>query len=211
MARPRVHDRETGEVVLDRALGILRAAGPEAISVRAVAAAAGTSTRAVYAVFGSKQALVDALAERGYRRLTELVGAVPETDDPVAGLVAAGVDGFRAFALEEPALFRLTFERVSADLLAQESVSHAAADSYRALRRWVRRLRAAGGVHADRSDEWCCFAFHATCLGLASSEVASWSPPDGPGMWTRLVDASQLEHIWLDTLAGVARRFADPL
>ena len=88
MARPRVHDRDTGEVVLDRALGILRAAGPEAISVRAVADAAGTSTRAVYAVFGSKQALVDALAERGYRRLAELVAAVRETDDPVADLVA---------------------------------------------------------------------------------------------------------------------------
>jgi AcrR family transcriptional regulator len=206
-----VHDRAAGEAVLDQALAILRADGPEGISVRAVADAAGTSTRAVYAVFGSKQALIDALAERGYRRLTGLVEAVAETDDPAADLVTAGVEGFRAFALEEPALFRLTFEQVSADLLAQESVARAARDSYASLLVWVRRLRATGGVHPDRSDAWCCFAFHAACQGLASCELASWSPPEGPGMWAQVVDTRHIAPLWVDTLTGVVRRFADTL
>jgi len=208
MARPRVHDQATGEALLDEALTLLRKGGPPAVSVRAVADAAGVSVRAVYALFGSKQGLVDALAQRGYHRLADLVNGVEDTGDPARDLVTAGAVGFRTFALEEPALFRLTFEQVSAELLSQEQVSHAAYDSYRALRARVRRLRDAGGVHPARSDVQCCFAFHATGQGLASSEMASWSPPEGPGLWTPLLDVADLRPVWEDTLTALVRGFA---
>jgi AcrR family transcriptional regulator len=209
MGRPRVHDEATGEVLLNEALSLLRNGGPLAVSVRAVAEAAGTSVRAVYTVFGSKQALIDALAQRGYNRLSGLVNGVEQTEDPAGDLVRAGVEGFRAFALEEPALFRLTFEQVSAELLAHEPVARAGYDSYRALCARIRRLRDAGGVHPHRTDVACCFAFHATCQGLASSEMASWRPPTGPGLWA-MFDVADLAPVWRDTLTGLVERLTLP-
>jgi hypothetical protein len=135
-------------------------------------------------------------------------GHVGGEDDPAGDLVAAGVAGFRTFAIDEPALFRLTFEQVSAELLANESVARAGYDSYRALRARVLRLRDAGGVHPLRDDASCCVAFHATCQGLAAAEIASWPPPDGPGLWASFGLA--FTSIWHDTLTGLVAHFSRP-
>lgn len=206
MARPRIHDDATAETLLDAALALLRASGPAAISVRAVAAASGTSFRAVYAVFGSKQALVDALAERGYRSLTERVDAIPETDEPAHDLVRTGAEAFRGFALEQPEMFQLTFEQISAEALRQKRVARAALDSYEALRARIGRARAAGLIHPERSDEQCAFAVHSLCQGLAAAELASRRPPAGPGFWPmmRTVD---LAAVWCDALTGLVGHF----
>jgi AcrR family transcriptional regulator len=209
MARPKVHDAATGEALLDAALDLLREGGPGRISVRAVAEATGTSSRAVYAVFGSKQALVDALAERGYRGLSDLVDAVPVTDDAAADLVRAGADGFRAFAIGEPEIFRLTFEQVSAEVLARPRVGRAALGAYQALERRVVRAQQAGTVHRSRSVESVVFAFHSTCQGLASAELAAAPPPRGPGFWPMLA-GRDLRPVWADTLGALVTGLATP-
>jgi len=54
MGRPREHDEATRAALLEAAERIVADRGPTALSVRAVAEAAGTSTRAVYSLFGSK-------------------------------------------------------------------------------------------------------------------------------------------------------------
>jgi AcrR family transcriptional regulator len=209
MARPRIHDDATGDELLAAAAGLLAAAGPAALSVRQVADAAGTSHRAVYALFGSKQGLVDALATHGYADLAGRVRGLPTTDDAAGDLVRAGTHGFRAFALEGPALFRLTFEQVSAEVLRQHRVTEAARSSYAALEERVARARAAGRVHPDRSDGDCIFVFHATCQGLASCELAAQPPPRGPGFW-RGRTASDLDAAWHDTLTAVVTGFGTP-
>jgi AcrR family transcriptional regulator len=209
MARPKVHDAAAGEALLDAAVDLLRREGPGAVSVRAVADASGVSFRAVYAVFGSKQALIDAIAERGYRSLAGRVGGVVPSGDARQDLVSAGVDGFRGFAMEETEVFRLTFERVSAAVLRQERVSRAAYASYRALATHVARLRAAGGIHEDRSDEVCVLTFHSLCQGLAVSELAAVPPPDGPGFWP-MARHLDLTAVWRDALTGLVGGFASP-
>lgn len=209
MARPKVHDEATGEVLLGAAVRLLREGGPDRVSVRAVAEASGTSSRAVYAVFGSKQALVDAVAERGYRGLAALVDAVPVTDDPATDLVLAGVDGFRAFATKEPEVFRLTFEQVSAEVLGRPGVGRSALSAYQALERRVDRARECGAVHPTRSVEAVVFAFHSTCQGLASSELAAAPPPAGPGFWPMLA-GRDLRQVWSDTLRALVTGLASP-
>ena len=196
-------------MLLDSAAGLLRAGGPAAVSVRAVAEASGTSFRAVYAVFGSKRALIDALAERGYRSLVARTSAIDATGDPRRDLVRAGAVAFREFALEEPEMFRLTFEQVSAEVLGHDRVAEAALDAYRALRVSVRRARAAGAVHPDRSEESCCFAFHSACQGLAASELAAQAPPRGPGFWPMVADVD-LAALWRDALGSLVEGFAAP-
>ncbi|HET7690745.1 MAG TPA: TetR/AcrR family transcriptional regulator [Nocardioidaceae bacterium] len=207
MARPKIHGEESVDDLLDAAAELLRRGGPDAVSVRAVADGSGRSSRAVYALFGSKQALIDALAERGYLALAERVDALPRGGNPAAELVQAGVVGFRSFALGDPQIFRLTFEQVSAEVLTQPRVGRAAYRAYEALRSRVEALRAAGGVHPDRDVPECVFAFHALCQGMAAGELAARPVPDGPGFW-RSMQGSDFESVWTRALEALVGGFA---
>ena len=66
MGRPREHDERTAERLLDAAERIVEAKGLDSLSVRVVAHATGTTTRAVYSLFGSKDGLVVALGKRAF-------------------------------------------------------------------------------------------------------------------------------------------------
>lgn len=207
MARPTIHGEDSVDDLLDAAATLLRAGGPDAVSVRAVADGSGRSSRAVYALFGSKQALIDALAERGYRALAERVNAVPAAGDPAGELVAAGVVGFRSFALGDPQIFRLTFEQVSAEVLSQPRVGRAAYQAFAALHARVEALRAAGGVHPERSVAECVFAFHALCQGLAAGELSAVPAPDGPGFWP-MMSGADYPGVWSRALQALVGGFA---
>ena len=113
MSRPREHNQQLAGVLLDTAERRIAADGVDALSLRAVAADAGTTTRAVYTLFGSKDALVGALGVRAMEYLGREVRALTASDDPVADVVAAGLV-FRRFALEHPALYSVAFHRASA-------------------------------------------------------------------------------------------------
>ena len=64
MGRPREHDEETRAALRAATERIVAESGIGAFSVRAVAREVGTTTRAVYSLFGSKEGLlVDALAQ----------------------------------------------------------------------------------------------------------------------------------------------------
>ncbi|AGL26136.1 transcriptional repressor [Mycobacterium tuberculosis CAS/NITR204] len=63
--------------------------GPDALQTRKVAAAAGTSTMAVYTHFGGMRGLIAAIAEEGLRQF-DVALTVPQTADPVADLLAIG-------------------------------------------------------------------------------------------------------------------------
>ena len=55
MARPRVHDDALPPRLLEVASELVAERGEDALTVRAAATAAGTSTSAVYALFGSRR------------------------------------------------------------------------------------------------------------------------------------------------------------
>lgn len=203
MGRPREHDETIAEALLDAAEGLLAQGGPEAVSVRGAADGAGTTTRAVYSLFGSKAGLVKGLAARGYRLLAELVGALPETGDPAADLVAAGTEGFRRFAIERPHLFRITFERMPAFITVDGTVHDSLLAAYGALARWVRRAQDAGVVDKRPVPE-IAFIFHATCQGLATNELAREPAPVGVGMWANTNDIAAID-IWRHGLDALVR------
>lgn len=206
MGRPKEHDEKTGEALLDAAEALLARGGPDAISIRAVAEAVGTTTRAVYTVFGSKAALVEGLAARGYRLLTSYVTALPVTDDAAADLVAAGLRGFRRFAVERPHLYRLAFERIPAGITSTPVVGAAAASSYQALVTRVRRALQAG-VLDERPEIEIAFAYHALCQGLASAELSRQPPPVGAGFWGH-AQGMDAEQAWLTSLNALVAGLA---
>ena len=113
MGRPREHDDQTRRQLRAAAERLVAEGGPDALSVRAVADAAGTTTRAVYSLFGSKEGLVAALAQTAFELLYHDIDQLPETDDPVADLVAVGTQAVRGLVRDHPALYRIAFQRIA--------------------------------------------------------------------------------------------------
>ena len=69
MGRRRLHDETTATLLLDAAERAIADEGVDALSLRAVACDAGTTTRAIYTLFGSKDGLIAALGVRAFRLL----------------------------------------------------------------------------------------------------------------------------------------------
>src|SRR5262245_266139 len=145
MGRPREHDERTAAALLAAAERIVEAEGPEALSIRRVAEAVGTTTRAVYSVYGSKDGLLSALAAHAFELLHQGLGAVPESPDPAGDLVAAGLM-FRRLALERPSLFSLGVQSRLPPGASTDPVRHAAGPALDALRARIRRLGGADRV-----------------------------------------------------------------
>ena len=200
MGRPQVHDDVTRDALLDAAEGLLAASGPDAVSVRATADAANVSTRAVYSVFGSKQALIEGLAGRGFGYLADLVEGAPVTRDPLHDLVVVGVEAFRTFAVGRPHLFRITFDRVSAELVRQPDVDAQLQRAFNALRTRVERAIATG-LLAPRSPIEIAFMFHSICHGLAANELSRLPPPIGATFW-QMTTGMDIEQAWTVALAA---------
>src|SRR3954469_19209449 len=96
------------ERMLEAAVRMLEDAGPEALQARALVAEVGTSTQAVYTLFGGMPGLFEALVADGFARLAAHVEAVPRTDDPVADFFTMG-GAYCDWALGHPQLYRLMF------------------------------------------------------------------------------------------------------
>src|SRR5215467_13550598 len=113
MGRPKQHDDATRDALLAAAEHLVERGGTGALSVRAVADEVGTTTRAVYSTFGSKEGLVGALAKRCFDMLRDDIDRLPRTKDPARDLVQAALTVFRPMAIEHPSLFRIAFLRAA--------------------------------------------------------------------------------------------------
>ena len=144
MGRPREHDETTRESLRAEAERIVVEHGLAALSVRAVADAAHTTTRAVYSTFGSKDGLIDALAQTAFEFLYKEIEKLPETDDPVRDALDVAIKVFRRLALDHPVLYRIAFQRVEPTLRAGPEVTAARQRAFAQLQGKIRRLEEAG-------------------------------------------------------------------
>ncbi|MBT1631550.1 TetR/AcrR family transcriptional regulator [Curtobacterium flaccumfaciens] len=172
MGRPREHDGATADRLITAATHMLDGDGIEALSLRVLAERVDTTTRAVYALFGSKQGLVDAVVARGFRELEERMGRASDSSgDALAELVLAALE-IREYARGHRALFELMF-RHSEDPYWHETpdVHEASRQSLAVLRDRVAAIAAAGLVQQDDLREllWC---FRGLCEGLGGLEAS---------------------------------------
>jgi AcrR family transcriptional regulator len=204
VGRRRQHDDNTAEALLDAAEHIITEAGVEALSLREVARDAGTTTRAIYSLFESKNGLVAALGVRAFNLLQQDIEALPATDQPEADLVEVALI-FRRLALEHPALFSIAFHRADpaiwprfraaamealaildkrfepladADLLGGRSISEASTQ-FRALGEGVAWTELRGNPLPPDPERFWRNAFHALITGFAAP------PPRRPQRTTR--------------------------
>src|SRR4051794_5832237 len=110
----------TRETLLDAALRLLEERGPGALRIRDLASTAGQSTMGVYTHFGSKQGLLEQLYLHGFRRLEDRLDSIPSDGQPRRELLALAL-AYRAFALDNDALYGLMFERATPDFVPSDA------------------------------------------------------------------------------------------
>ncbi len=103
MARPIVHDETLRRTLLDTAAFLIARDGAATVSLRTIAATAGTSTTAVYSLFGGKAGLFTAVLDDGFASF-----AASQQEAAAAGLESLG-RAYRTWALEHPILYGLMF------------------------------------------------------------------------------------------------------
>ncbi|GAA4926203.1 TetR/AcrR family transcriptional regulator [Nesterenkonia rhizosphaerae] len=108
MARPRTHDSSVRLRLIEAASEQLASGGPGAVSLRSAAAAAQTTTAAVYSLFGDRESLIQAVIDEGFRRFAAYLNDVNQTDNGWADLLALGI-AYRRNALENPHFYRSMF------------------------------------------------------------------------------------------------------
>ncbi|WP_075744305.1 MULTISPECIES: TetR/AcrR family transcriptional regulator [Actinoalloteichus] len=170
MARPRIHDDQLRLRLLDRAGELISTHGTEGLSLRRLAADAGTSTTAVYSLFGSKAAVLRAVYIEAFQRLRRRLDAVARTDDPTEDLLELGM-AYRGSALADPHLYAVMFQRSGSTALeADEAATQAATEAMRPLVATVER-GIEEGLLVDRPAHDIAYACWAMVHGLVSLEL----------------------------------------
>jgi AcrR family transcriptional regulator len=104
MGRPREHNEETREHLLQVAGGIIRRRGVEGLTVRGLAAEAGVTTRAIYSLFSGLPELIAVLCGRSAEAMVRHHEAVRVTDDPISELLPLAL-AYRSAAREQADLY----------------------------------------------------------------------------------------------------------
>lgn len=199
MGRPKEHSEETRAALRAAAERLVAAGGPAALSVRAVAREAGTTTRAVYSLFGSKDGLlVDALAQGAFEFLFDTIDQLVETDDPASDLIDVGVHAFRRLVLERPAAFRVAFQRVVPDLRPGPELTAARERAWNQLLAKLQRLEETG-LLGGKSIHEATVEFNAMMEGLGNAELR--------GAVFRNLPEGDEERAWHNALATVITGF----
>jgi AcrR family transcriptional regulator len=92
--------------VLAATEALLLEGGAEAVSIRRVSSRCGYSAPTIYHHFGDKTGLIDAVLERRFHRMLEMMRAIPRGDDAARYLREMAVV-FLRFALANPDHYRL--------------------------------------------------------------------------------------------------------
>lgn len=108
MPRPKKYDDALRRALVAATAEAIAAQGAEALAVRAVAEAAGTSTNAIYAIFGSRGGLVTAVLADATTSFTRAQRAALRGQEPLADLMALG-HAYREWALANPSLYAVMF------------------------------------------------------------------------------------------------------
>jgi AcrR family transcriptional regulator len=200
MGRPITHGDRTRAALRAAAERLVTRGGPAALSVRAVADEAGTTTRAVYALFGSKEGLLtDALAQGAFEFLADGIDDLAETNDPAADLIAVGVWVFRRLVVEHPVLYRIAFQRIVPTLRAGPELTAARERAFTALLSKVQRLKDAGLLGRKPVRE-AAVEFNAMLEGLSNAELR--------GSILRILPEGEEERTWRNALGTIVRGFA---
>lgn len=129
--------------LLEAAADILETEGPDGLSVRRIAAAAGVAPMGVYNHFESKNGIIEALFIQGFDRLRDALAGIADVRDPYEAMREGG-RRYRALALDHPMVYQLMFLRVVPGFEPSDHALEIAARAFDALVAAVQRAMGAG-------------------------------------------------------------------
>lgn len=176
VARPKLHDDALRTRLLDRAAELLSGEGPQALSLRRLATEVGTSTTAVYSLFGGKPALLQAVHDEAFRRFGAHLSMVRPSADPGEDLLRLAM-AYRDSALDDPHMYGVMFgRRAGPDVEPTLVTDERARATFEPLVDAVRRGIEAGRLPPE-DPVTLAAACWATAHGLVSLEISGFLPP----------------------------------
>jgi AcrR family transcriptional regulator len=166
MGRPRTNDDTVKERLVEAATKMFATHPLESITVRALAAAAGTATAAVYTLFGSKDGLIGEVRNRAVTGLFRDLSAVPTTGDPMEDLYALA-EAYRRWGCGHSHLYTVLFGGVQS---FDPSGAVGAGDPVRPLLEAIDRALSASVLAGDATS--IALSLWATLHGLVTLELA---------------------------------------
>ncbi|MFI7453883.1 TetR/AcrR family transcriptional regulator [Nonomuraea sp. NPDC049714] len=154
----------TRERIIKAASDLLTKGGRDAVSTRAVCAAAGVQSPTLYRLFGDKHGLLDAVASHEFESYLAGKTALAETDDPVEDL-RHGWDLHVSFGVANPACYSLVFGEARPG-----TESPAARKAAAVLAARIRRIAEAGRLRV--SEERAAHLVHATGSGMTFTLIS---------------------------------------
>jgi AcrR family transcriptional regulator len=170
--------RSARDAILDAAWEAVREEGLAGLSLRDLARRAGITTPTVYAYFGSKNAIYDAMFGQAATQFAARMAEAYDAVDP-RQLLAASVRRFFEFCTGDPARYQLLFQRT---LPGFEPSAESYAPAVQALA-GARDLLGLNGITAPQHlDVWT-----ALLTGLVGQQVSN---DPGGDRWSGLIDES---------------------
>ncbi|WP_233405062.1 TetR/AcrR family transcriptional regulator [Actinotalea solisilvae] len=158
----------TRDRILEAATRLLDEGGPDAMSTRAVSAAARVQAPAIYRLFRDKQGLLDAVTERGFEQYVVAKTTRERAEDPVDDL-RRGWDLHLEFGLTHPAVYTAIY-----GVPRPGEPSPAVRRSDEILLGIVRRIAAAGRLRVDEATA----ARVVQAAGRGTTLLLLTQPPD---------------------------------
>ena len=164
----------------------VNATGIAGLSLRTLADRVGTSTSAVYSLFGGKSELLGALYEESFATFGAAQRAVPVTGDLMADFAALG-RAYWTWAIEHPDLYAVLFSGLLGEVKPTKAQAAAAGSTIMPLSDLVHAAVAAGQMVGDPAV--ITFAIWAAVHGTVSLVLAQCAPED-KATQSRLFDAT---------------------
>jgi AcrR family transcriptional regulator len=170
--------RSARDAIVEAAWALVGEEGLAGLSLRDLARRAGISTPTVYAYFGSKNAIYDAMFGRAATQFANRMAEPQESEDP-REVLAATARRFAGFCTADPARYQLLFQRT---LPGFEPSPQSYAPAVRALE-GLRDVLTRNGITEPRHLDMAT----ALVTGLIDQQVSN---DPGGDRWIRLIDES---------------------
>jgi AcrR family transcriptional regulator len=191
--RKQNHEQTIRDILLI-AREMMQADGVAALSFNAIARRLGIKPPSLYTYFDSKHAIYDVLFRMGFESFTQQMREHTDRENGVEACLSSMMSTYIKFALENPDLYQLMFQRPVPGFTPSEESMTVSLNALRLARQEIQTMLAESGVEMSTSIEQASDLAIAMMHGLTELQLAN-NPeaPVGEGRFGSLVnDAVQI-------------------
>lgn len=161
------------QAIFAAAAELLADSGPDGLSVRAIAASVGASTKVIYSHFGGKPGIVAALYSDGFSRLSEQMATAAAHDGSIVERLDRLATAYRLFGVSSPHIYELMYGPRARELLPTRAHRTAASPAQRVMSELFQQGQEDGTfIRADPAHQ--ARTLWAMMHGTVSLELTTW-------------------------------------